>query len=280
MSVLAAYRRRRGEDPVRLEGLSPCLRPQGQALTEEAGGTVSIPVILPDSPGQRFISAGRNAAHSHCNRAPNAGPVRGRCLSEAAASSPLAQAQDALRQEVLGKLRGDNLEPLEGIRLLEAVNASTDIDGLCTLYNRLAGIERQRERARRQGRRQEMLSVAAGPAAPLAPVFSLGEQAGLDAEAVEDEIKGHLSQRYHRFVSQAVNGMEFGRGKRTTGYRGLWHASAGIAGVGSCSVFYYLDGSGQQIRVVGIGHHVGRGAYRLDYAAGELGGVGRILRIA
>ena len=73
--------------------------------------------------------------------------------------------------------------------------------------------------------------------------------------------------------------MEFGRGKGTAGYPGLWHASAGVAGVGSCSVFYYLEGSGERIRVVGIGHHVGRAAYRLDYASEELGKAGRILRI-
>ena len=111
-------------------------------------------------------------------------------------------------------------------------------------------------------------------------MFALGRKTGLDAERVEVEIKRHLGQGYHRFVSQAVNDMEFGRGKATSGYPGLRHASAGVAGVGSCSVFYYLDGSGEQLRVVGIGHHVGPAAYRLDYAAGELGAAGRILRIA
>ena len=92
--------------------------------------------------------------------------------------------------------------------------------------------------------------------------------------------KKHLHQRYHRFVSQAVNDMEFGRGKRTTGYPELWHASAGIPGVGSCSVFYYLDTAQNRIRIVGIGRHVGRAEYRLDYTAEELGGAGPILRVA
>ena len=181
---------------------------------------------------------------------------------------------------MLGKLRDDNLESLEGIRLLEDVNASSNIDSLCTLYNRLAGIERQKERARRRGRRREVMPEAAVPAAAVAPVFSLGERTGLDAEAVDAAVKRRLAQRYHRFVGQAVNDMEFGRGKPTSGYRGLWHASAGVAGVGSCSVFYYLDGSGERIRIVGIGHHVGRAAYRLDYATEELGRSGRVLRIA
>ena len=279
MSVLAAFRRRRGEDPVRLEGLTPCLRPQGQALTEEAGETLSIPAALPDSPGKGSLAQAETLPAA--TAAVPSMPVRsGEGVSEAAVSSPLAQAQNELRQEVLNKLRDDNLEPLEGIRLLEDVNASSNIDGLCTLYNRLAGIERQKERARRRERRREVLPEAAVPTAAVAPVFSLGERTGLDAEAVEDGIKRHLSQRYHRFVGQAVNDMEFGRGKPTTGYRGIWHASAGIAGVGSCSVFYYLDGTGERIRIVGIGHHVGRAAYRLDYATEELGRSGQVLRIA
>ncbi len=117
-------------------------------------------------------------------------------------------------------------------------------------------------------------------AGPYAPVFSLGGKTGLDADAVEDEIKGNLGQGYHRFVSQAVNDMEFGRGKRTMGYPELWHASAGITGVGSCCVFYYLEGSGERIRVQGIGHHVGPASYRLDYASGELGRPGRTLRLS
>ncbi len=198
--------------------------------------------------------------------------------------TPLAQAKDALRQEVLGKLRDDILESLEGIRLLEDVNDAAGLDSLCVLYNRLAHKERHKERARRRGVRRGRLSTGKATPAPTPekadPRYSLDERMGLDTEAVEGEIKAYLGQEYHRFVSQAVNDMEFGRGKRTTGYAGLWHASAGVAGVGSCSVFYYLDDGQGAIRIVGIGHHVGSAAYRLDYAAEELGGVGRILRIA
>ena len=295
MSVLAAHRRRREEEQARFESLPLGDEPGSATLPMAQPEAVSLPVAVtgtqaeqtcPTSPEETEsqITREMEAPHQATVSATSAPPSHGRsgaAVSETeAVSSPLAQAQDALRQEVLGKLRGDNLEPLQGIRLLEDVNASTDMDVLCTLYNRLARIERQKERARRRGRRQEMLSVAAGSAAPPAPVFSLGERTGLDAEAVEDEIKRHLAQRYHRFVGQTVNDMEFGRGKRTTGYQELWHASAGVAGVGSCSVFYYLDGSGEQIRVVGTGHHLGRAAYRLDYAAEGSGLGGRILHIA
>ena len=195
-------------------------------------------------------------------------------------SSPLAQARDGLRQEVLRKLEQDTLGSLEGIRLLEDVNAAADLDRLCNLYNRLAGIERQRERVRRRGRRREVMIMAPAPAQAGAPLFALGGREGLDAEAVDVAVKRYLEQRYHRFVKQAVNNMEFGRGKHTTGYPGLWHVSAGVPGVGSCSVFYHADEGQARISIVGIGHHVGRAAYELDYAAEELEGVGRTLSLA
>ena len=313
ISVLAAHRRRREEEAARLEDLSPCLRPAEPApakaggpvlegeqegstpatmpplpsimSTAQPGETVSIPVVSPDKSGEgsgvpaETLSATTTEALPAVTATVPSMPVRsGEGVSEAALSSPLAQAQNELRQEVLGKLRNDNLEPLEGVRLLEDVNASSNIDSLCTLYNRLAGIERQRERARRRGRRREVVFMA--PAQAGAPQFALGGREGLDAEVVDAEVKRHLKQRYHRFVSQAVNDMEFGRAKPTSGYPGLWHVSAGISGVGSCSVFYYLDGSGERIRIVGIGHHVGRAAYRLDYATEELGRSGQVLRIA
>ena len=272
MSVLAAFRRCRGEDPVRLEGLT---------LTEEAGETLSIPAALPDSPGKGSLAPAETLSATTAEAPPTSVRSAEATLGTEV-SSPLARAQEALRQEVLRKLEQDTLEPLEGIRILEDVRATDSLDGLCTLYNRLAGIERQKERARRRRRRREVvfMAPAQAPAQAGAPLFTLGGQSGLDAEAVDAEVKRRLEQRYHRFVSQAVNDMEFGRGKPTTGYRGLWNASAGIVGVGSCSVFYYLDGTGERIRIVGIGHHVGRAAYRLDYATEELGRSGQVLRIA
>ena len=301
MSVLAAHRRH-GEAAPRFEQLPVTAEPGRTVQALASPAAVSHPLIAADAPVQHASSSSPDAPESR--------PMEGQDMSaeataraasacatpdrpdtagtgtQAAARTALAQARDALRQEVLGKLRADNLEPLEGIRLLEDVNATDSIDALCSLYNRLAHIERRKERARRAGKRREALLPAPAGAAPAAaepaaaPVFTLGGKAGMDAERVEVEIKRHLGQAYHRFVSQAVNDMEFGRGKPATGHPDLWHASAGIPGVGSCSVFYYLDAVRNRIRVVGIGHHVRRAAYQLDYAAGELGGVGRVLRIA
>ena len=197
-----------------------------------------------------------------------------------ATNSPLDLAKGELIQEVLKKLERDTLEPLEGIRLMVEARAVDCLDSLCGLYNRLAGIERQKERARRRGvRRREFAMEAAAMPADIPLTFYMGQKRNLDAEAVEGVIKSQLSQSYHRFVSQAVNDMEFGRGKPTKDYPGLWHASAGIPGVGSCSVFYYINEETREIRIVGIGHHAGRAAYRLDYAAEELGRSRQILRI-
>ena len=197
--------------------------------------------------------------------------------------SPLEQGKQSLVREILCKLDEDTLEPLEGIRMLVDVQKSDSVDALCAIYNHLAGIERQRQRARRGRGRRQAFAIGPGAAAPapeVEPRYAVGAGRELDAEGIEDEIRHYLSQRYHRFVSQAVNNMEFGRGKPTSGYPGLWHVSAGIPGVGSCSVFYYTDATGKRMRIVGVGRHVGRAAYRLEYAVEELGGVGRILRIA
>ena len=194
--------------------------------------------------------------------------------------SPLDTAKDELIREILRKLDQDNLESLEGIRLMVEVRATDSIDSLCGLYNRLAGIERQKERARRRKVRRKTASTGAEAMPPdTVLTFALGQKRNLSAEAVEGEIKRHLSQSNHRFVSQAVNDMEFGRGKPTTGYPGMWHVSAGISGVGSCSVFFYADEETRVIRIVGIGHHAGRAAYQLDYAVGELGDSGRVLNL-
>ena len=195
--------------------------------------------------------------------------------------SPLARARKEFIREILGKLREDWLDPLDGVRLLEAVNTVTDLDGLCSIYNRLASIERKKMRTRGRSMRPHLpamgaqaMLAGAGPCA-----FALGDKLDLDAKAVEGEIKRHLAQSYYQFVSQAVNDMEFGRGKLTAGYPGLLHASAGIAGVGSCSVFFYTQPEGKLIRIVGIGHHLDRGTYRLDYAAAELRGL-RTIRLS
>lgn len=192
-------------------------------------------------------------------------------------------AKDALRREVLHKTINAIINQLDGIRLLEEICTATHTDQLCTLYNRLALVERQMERARRRGHRRERHRLTPNavlePASPQTPEFTLGGQARLNADQVEGAIRQHIDQRYHRFVSQVVNDMEFGRGK-ATGRTGLLHASAGIPGVGSCSVFFSRDNCTGQIQILGIGHHVDSKTYRLEYACGELGKPGSRLCIS
>ena len=196
-------------------------------------------------------------------------------------SSALNLAKDELIQDILRKLRDDILDPLDGIRIMVDVRGADNLDRLCVVYNRLASIERRNERARRRrGERRKFATPADAAPQETALTFELGEKSGMDADTVEDEIKARLKQSHHRFVRQAVNDMEFGRVKHTSGYPELWHVSAGIAGVGSCSVFFYRDEENQVIRIAGVGHHVGRAAYQLDYATGELEGGGRIISIA
>ena len=242
--VLAAWRRYR-EATHRFERLS---------ITDAPGEEPGTPAV-----SGKEDNGETGAATARASPVPPTPSPPGEAAPEPQPRTPLAQAKDALRQEVLGKHQDDNFDMWEGIRLLQDVNAADSIDTLCILYNRLAQIERREERARRHRRRRKeqllMLltvePVAAEAEAAATPVFSLGEKTGLDTEAVESEIKRHLDQAYHPFVSQAVNNMEFGRGKPTTGYPGLWHTSAGLPGVGSCSVFYYLDSGQNRIRIVG-----------------------------
>ena len=300
--LLKAHRRNKVGQAAKFGKLSPCLRPQGQALEDQPGRPSPakvpsasllqadiVPAVQPDEAVATPPVTLESGAAVGMELAGMAQVVEGPVdISEAVPGtgsqsmepqSPLARARKEFIQEILRKLREDWLDPLDGIRLLEAVNTVTDLDGLCVIFNRLAGIERKKFRG---GRRQLWRGVPAAEAAPAdaGPCgFALGERQGLDAEAVEDEIKQHLAQPYHRFVSQAVNDMEFGRGKPTTGYPGLLHASAGIAGVGSCRVFFYADANTRVIRIAGIGHHLDRGTYRLDYAAAELRGL-RTIRLS
>ncbi len=285
-ALLQAYRSYKTEQAARLDRLSRCLQPQGQ-VPDDVPDRSSASTALPSLPHSTSEQPGQTAETSAASPA-----ARGSQPMPATAPSPLEMTKQAMRQEVLGKLRCDNLEPLEGIRLLEAVNDTDNLDGLCVLYNRLAHIEREKERARRHVR--PLLPACAGTSsaggqvpglkpqgqvAAAAPLFALAERTGLDADVVEREIKVHLGQAYHRFVSQAVNDMEFGRGKPTSGYPGLLHASAGIPGVGSCSVFYYPDVERHLNRIMGIGHHLDRETYQLDYATGALRGC-RTIRLS
>ena len=243
----------------RIEELPPRLKPAEPAPLPESGL-----MSEPESIGTEQTGAAQAAS-------PAPAPVGP--LPQAQPQSPLQQAKSEFIATVLDKLRNDWLDPLDGIRLLEQVNAITDLDGLCTTLNRLAGIERRKYRAGRRPMWRSAPVAETQPAVVGRRGFALGERQGLDAEAVEEEIKHRLEQRNHRFVSSAVNDMEFGRGKLTTGYPGLLHVSAGIPGVGSCSVFFYPDDEGRHLRIAGLGHHLDRGTYRLDYATGELQGV-------
>lgn len=253
-------------------------------------GTPSLSITQPaDTPAGSAEAAGQTtevaggdvpaggtgpADLSRSVRTPGAPPgaMAGSRPQVAVSQSPLEQAKIEFTQGILMRLRNDWLDPLDGIRLLEAVNTVADLDGLSALHNRVAGIERKKLRSGRRLLRRPVSGAAAGIPLPDAghAVFSLGGKRQLDADAVEDEIRQHLEQPYHRFISQAVNDMEFGRGKPTTGYPGLLHVSAGIAGVGSCSVFYYVETEQNLIRIVGAGHHLDRETYRLDFATAEL----------
>ena len=288
IDLLTARQRSGTAQTTQVENLSPCLRPAETATQETPALPSETPTLPPEksntTPSAAVIPATAKAEQPD-TVASSASPDHSmQTLPDspsAKTQSPLDAAKDELIQELLRKLGQDNLEPLEGIRLMMEVRATKSLDNLCGLYNRVAGIERQMERARRRKARDRVYRTGAAALAPdTAPTFALGEKPGLDAEAVEGEIKQYLDQTHHRFVSQAVNDMEFGRGKPTTGYPGLLHASAGIAGVGSCSVFFYTDEGTPVIRIVGVGHHVGRATYELAYAAEALGRCGRILRIA
>ena len=306
MDLLEAHRRDKLEQAAQFERLSPCLRPQGQALEDQPGRTspstvptvslpqvapipavqpdeaVSIPEIARDSGAADGIESAEGTAQAAAVSVASSRAVPGSQPRATEIQSTLERAKTEFIQDILKKLRNDWLDPLDGIRLLEAVNTVADLDGLCRIYNRLAGIERKKLRDRSRSALYQVLAEGTQAMHPYAgpPEFALGQKLKLSAEAIEGEIKRHLSQSNRRFVSQAVNDMEFGRGKPTSGYPGLWHTSAGVAGVGSCSVFYFTDAEQQRIRIVGIGHHLDGNTYKLDYAIDELRGSGSLLRIS
>ena len=280
MDLLEAHRRDKAEQAAQAAQfgrLSSCFQPAVQP--DEA---VSIPEIARDSGAADGIESAEGTTQAAAVSVASSRAVPGSQPRATEIQSTLERAKNEFIQDILKKLRNDWLDPLDGIRVLEAVNTVADLDGLCRIYNRLAGIERKKLRGSSRSALYQVLAEGTQAMHPYAgpPAFVLGQKLNLSAEAVEGEIKRHLSQAHHRFISQAVNDMEFGRGKPTAGYPGLWHASAGISGVGSCSVFYYINEETREIRIVGIGHHAGRAVYRLDYAAEGLGGSGRILRIA
>ena len=247
----------------------------------QPGETVSVAAVVPDKAGTRTMEPSETAPvttvpESPAPAASGSGPTR------ADIQSPLGTAKNALVQEVLKKLDNNTLEPLEGIRLMIEARAAADMDMLSVFYNRLASVERQRERSRRRPARREVTSALPQAMQQGAdfPDYALEDRVYHDVDSIEYAIKKHLEQSCHRFVSQALNDMEFGRGKPTTGYPDLLHASAGIPGVGSCSVFYYINEETLEIRIVGIGHHLDQETYRLNYASRPLGKRGHILRLS
>ncbi len=256
MNLIEGYRRDRVEQA--LEGhvsppiVSPASLPQAGTVTavqpEELTSTAEVSRDC-RATGDKEPAGTAQAKAAFAESSQSAPATRTRVRET---DSPLAQVKHEFRQDILMRLTTD----------------------------RLAGIERQKERARRRkNARRSIPAPGAQAGTPGAvPGFALGDKQDLDADAVEEEIKRHLAQSYHRFISQAVNDMEFGRGKATSGYPDLLHASAGMAGVGSCSVFYYPDADAGTIRIVGIGHHLDRGTYQLDYATAGLRGI-RTIRL-
>ena len=164
----------------RIEELSPCLRPAEpapakageQALQDRPGqtgllpqaGTVPAaqPVPLPDSgvgskPGPVGTKQGEAASAASPGAALDSPPPA------AKPQSPLERAKTEFIGTVLEKLRNNWLDPLDGIRLLEQVNTVADLDGLCVIFNHLAGIERKKFRS---GRRPLWHRVQAAGALP------------------------------------------------------------------------------------------------------------------
>ena len=159
------------------------------------------------------------------------------------------------------------------------MNGVADLDGLNGIYHRLTGIERKNMRTRSRPLGRKSAPMQGEAKAHEISGFILGDKANLDAGAVEAEIRNHLAPAHHRFISQAVNDMEFGRGKPTPGYPGLLHVSVGIAGVGSCCVFFHVDTGARTIRIAGIGRLLDPETCRLDYAAAGLRGL-RTMRLS
>ena len=303
MNLLEARSRSPAGAAAQLESLPHAYPVQGQAREEPAEQTTPTAISTVSPPQTGAMSAGPTkdsvsttetvrgggaGAGAETDGKAHAVSKSGGASQTAAGSQPggtetgslLEQAKLEFRQDILMRLKDERIDPLDGIRLLEAVNRVADLHGLCAIYNHLAGIERTKMRTRNRPLRRKFALMRGEEQPHEIRGFILGDKANLDAEAVEAEIRRYLAPAHHKFISQAVNDMEFGRGKPTTGYPGLLHASAGIAGVGSCSIFYYPDADRNRMRIVGLGHHAGRSSYRLGYSVDELSECARVLRIA
>ena len=197
-------------------------------------------------------------------------------------SAQLELTRNTIIYYIINKIMNNLFKTLNLEGFIEKVQTANSTNILCGHYNQLAGIERQEERDMR-GRDRAAFSTAELETMPkdtASPTFVLGEKQNLDAEALENEIKHYLRAFCHPFISQAVNDIEFGRGIPVAGHPGLLQVTAGIHRLGNCNVFYHIKEGRQLVRIVGIGFHLGRGNYRLEYATGELAGSGRILRLS
>lgn len=192
----------------------------------------------------------------------------------------------AINRQIQSALDTGSINSRLAAQLKSAVWRTGEIDSLCRLYDLLARVTRQFHRARhlRVDTRPWItwatiyhinaidfeLDAQPVPAGIVIPVFALGEKCGLDYKGIEYEIKQYLRAFCHPFVAGAVNDMEFGRGRPVAGHPGLMQAGAGIHAVGSCSIFYRVNEDRSQIRIVGIGYHLERNIYRMEYASAEL----------
>ena len=210
-------------------------------------------------------------------------------------SASLEAKKIAITREIERGLQTGNINSRMGDQMMAVVRGTDAVDMLCALYDLLARITRQFDRARllhvhfknwdtwatifHVDTIEFELDAQPVPQDVITPEFTLEDKYNLDARAVKGEIKLYLRAFCHPFISQAVNDMEFGRGKPVASHPGLLLAMAGISGVGNCSIFYYENEDRRLIRIVGIGYQDWNG-YRLEYAAGELAGSGHKLRLS
>jgi hypothetical protein len=102
-------------------------------------------------------------------------------------------------------------------------------------------------------------------------IMKFGTTVVKDDKEMISKIKSKLPADGHGNINQALNDVILGRGKATTGYTGVLHASAGIAEKkkGGCTLFFKR--SGNTIEVVGVGQHQGSKSYMIYFGMGKEG---------
>ena len=103
--------------------------------------------------------------------------------------------------------------------------------------------------------------------APVTPPYAIG---GIPCSRKQmiDHINNNIPDNGLGDVSGAVNDMELGRGKATTGYAGVLHASAGKGkgAKGGCTLFFTRDRQGN-LNLVGVGQHTGSSSYQIFWSS-------------